>query len=164
MSPDGLRSRVRNLLILFIAGLVLSGLTAFPLVWEAGVLRDIAGNGTAVGARIPMLAGWIDRVNVGLTETGSKYPFIAYGTDWLAFAHIVIAIAFWGPLKDPVRNIWVIEFGMIACILVIPLALVCGPIRGIPPMWRVIDCSFGVLAIIPLALARHYVLALGKQA
>jgi hypothetical protein len=159
MSPDGPHSRVRNLLILFIAGLVLSGLTAFPLVWEAGVLRDIAGSGTAIGARIPLLAGWIDRVNVGLAETGSKYPFIAYGTDWLAFAHIVIAIAFWGPLKDPVRNIWVIEFGMIACVLVIPLALVCGPIRGIPPMWRVIDCSFGVLGIIPLALAKHYVSA-----
>ena len=29
---------------------------------------------------------------------------IAYGTDWLAFAHITIAVAFLGPLKDPVRN------------------------------------------------------------
>jgi hypothetical protein len=57
---------------------------------------------------------------------------LAYGTDWLAFAHLVIAIAFLGPLKDPVRNIWVVEFGMIACLLVIPLALICGPIRGIP--------------------------------
>ena len=25
--------------------------------------------------------------------------------DWLAFAHVVIAVAFWGPLRDPVKNI-----------------------------------------------------------
>ena len=55
-----------------------------------------------------------------------------------------------GPLRDPVRNIWVIEFGMIACLMVIPFALIMGPIRGIPPYWRLIDCSFGVVGIVPL--------------
>ncbi|HSH39366.1 MAG TPA: hypothetical protein VK993_11325 [Chthoniobacterales bacterium] len=64
-----------------------------------------------------------------------------YGTDWLAFGHIVIAIFFAGPLIDPVRNLWVIRAGQIACVLVIPLALVCGDIRGIPLWWRAIDCS-----------------------
>jgi hypothetical protein len=29
------------------------------------------------------------------------YPFLAYGTDWLAFAHIVIAVFFIGPLVKP---------------------------------------------------------------
>lgn len=75
---------------------------------------------------------------------------MSYGTDWLAFAHIVIAVVFIGPLKDPVRNVWVIQFGMIACILIIPLALICGPIRQIPFYWQLIDCSFGVIGIIPL--------------
>jgi hypothetical protein len=56
----------------------------------------------------------MNRVHAGVSETYRLYPFIAYGTDWLAFAHIVIAVAFWGPLKNPVRNVWVIEFGMIA--------------------------------------------------
>lgn len=87
-----------------------------------------------------------------MTETHRLYPFIAYGTDWLAFAHIVIAIAFVGPLKDPAKNIWVIEFVMIACVLVLPLALIFGPVRGIPFFWRLIDCSFGVFGFIPLWL------------
>jgi len=93
-------------------------------------------------------------VYTGLHDTYRQYPFIAYGTDWLAFAHIVIAIVFWGPLRDPVKNIWVVEFGMIACGLVVPLALICGPLRGIPFFWRLIDCSFGILGFIPLWMAR----------
>ena len=63
---------------------------------------------------------------------------------------MVIAVAFIGPLRDPVKNVWVIDFGMIACAAVIPLALICGPIRGIPFWWQLIDCSFGVVGIVPL--------------
>jgi hypothetical protein len=33
----------------------------------------------------------------------------------IAFAHLAIAIAFIGPYIDPVRNKWVITFGLIAC-------------------------------------------------
>jgi len=94
--------------------------------------------------------------------TGEQYPFLAYGTDWLAFAHIVIAIAFLGPLKDPVRNTWVVDFGIIACVLVIPLALICGPIRGIPWGWQLVDCSFGVLSLIPLLIVRRMIRDLGS--
>ena len=90
-----------------------------------------------------------------VTEANERYPFLFYGTDWLAFGHLVIAIVFLGPLRDPVRNIWVIEWGMIACVLVIPTAMLCGPIRGIPFWWRLIDCSFGIFGILPLALARR---------
>ena len=59
-------------------------------------------------------------------------PFLGYGTDWLAFGHFVIAIVFIGPLRDPVKTVWVVEFGMIACVLVVPFALVMGGVRGIP--------------------------------
>jgi hypothetical protein len=59
-------------------------------------------------------------------------------------AHFVLAILFIGPLRDPVKNIWVIQFGLIACALVIPFAFVAGHFRGIPIGWRLIDCSFGV--------------------
>jgi hypothetical protein len=92
------------------------------------------------GAAIPLAAGepslhsWLRRVHEGLVPTNESYPFMAYGTDWLAFAHLVIAIAFVGPLIDPVRNKWVLQFGVIACAGVIPLALIAGPIRGIPPI------------------------------
>ena len=155
MEKARLERRIRVFLTIFIVGLALSGLTAFPLVWESAVLDRLVGEGSAVGLWLPALARWISLIHWGLFEADAKYPFLLYGTDWLAFAHLVIAIAFWGPLRDPVKNVWVIEFGMIACVLVIPLALICGEVRGIPVFWRLIDCSFGVLGIIPLYLVRR---------
>lgn len=85
----------------------------------------------------------------------AKHPFLAYGTDWLAFGHFVIAIAFVGAWRDPARNRWLFDFGLIACALVVPYALVMGGWRGIPLWWRLIDCSFGVLCAIPLWLCRR---------
>ncbi|MGD0815144.1 MAG: hypothetical protein ABSA83_16215 [Verrucomicrobiota bacterium] len=101
---------------------------------------------------------WIITVQGGLRDSCARHPWLAYGTDWLAFAHIVIAIFFIGPLIDPVRNIWVVQAGLIACALVIPLALICGPIREIPLGWRLIDCSFGIVGAIPL----YYCLRLAR--
>ena len=69
---------------------------------------------------------------------------MSYGTDWLAFAHFVIAILFVGPFRDPQKNIWVIQFGLIASFLIIPFAFIAGAVREIPLFWRIIDCSFGV--------------------
>jgi hypothetical protein len=65
-------------------------------------------------------------------------------TTGLLFAHFVLAILFIGPYREPVQNIWVIEFGLIACGLVIPYALIAGHFRGIPIGWRLIDCAFGL--------------------
>ncbi|MBN1318810.1 MAG: hypothetical protein JXA42_25240 [Anaerolineales bacterium] len=149
--------RIRYLLWFFFVALLVSGLTAFPLQWELDILNNIVNSMAWLQEFWPDLTTWINRVHQGLTATYSSYPYLAYGTDWLAFAHIVIAIAFLGPIKDPVKNIWVIEFGMIACVLVIPLALICGHIRGIPWFWQLLDCSFGVLGIIPLWLVRNLV-------
>ena len=149
--------RIRWLLVFFMAALVLSGLTAFPLQWEVDLLAQLLNiPEQASPEAYTGLRHWIALVRNGLHETYADYPFMAYGTDWLAFAHIVIAIAFIGPLRDPVRNIWVINFGMIACVLVIPLALICGPLRGIPLHWRLIDCCFGVFGFIPLWFCRRY--------
>lgn len=146
--------RVRIWLSLFIAGLVLSGITAFPLETELRWLdRFLHAHENATGAG--SLYDWIDRVRYGLVKTNGNYPFLAYGTDWLAFAHLVIAVAFIGPLRDPVRNIWVIDFGLIACAMVPLLAFIAGPIRGIPLYWRLIDCSFGVFGAIPLWICRR---------
>lgn len=154
IASDKLRRRIRVLLCLFVLFLLLSGLTAFPLNWETERLNNWVGEGTTVEKIFPRLSQWVTKVYTGLKETDQKYPFIAYGTDWLAFAHIVIAIAFIGPIRDPIRNVWVVEFGIITCILVIPLALICGPIRQIPFFWRLIDCSFGVFGIILLLIVR----------
>jgi len=88
---------------------------------------------------------------------------------WLAFFMIMLllsgltaipaerelAIAFIGPYKDPVKNKWVIEFGAIACFLIIPFALIAGYFRGIPFWWRLIDCSFGIIGLIPLGACHN---------
>jgi hypothetical protein len=155
MEAQRLRKRVRNLLLFFVFALVVSGATAWPLKWEIDILLKLVGPGTFMEGLWPAMADWIAFVHQGLTAVHRDYPFLFYGTDWLAFAHVVIAVAFWGPLKDPVKNAWVVEWGMIACVLVVPLALICGPIRGIPFFWRLMDCSFGVFGIIPLWLARN---------
>ncbi|GDY62429.1 hypothetical protein SAV14893_018220 [Streptomyces avermitilis] len=119
------------------------------LRWTEDLLRSLS-----VPDRLPGLMDWIERVRRGLDATDAKYPFVLYGTDWLAFAHLVIAVAFYGPYRDPVRNIWVVEFGMIGCAGIVPLALICGPIRGIPFWWSVVDMSFGVFGVIPLYVLR----------
>ncbi len=73
----------------------------------------------------------------------------------------MIAIVFIGSLVDPVRNVWVITFGLIACAAVVPMAMIFGGVRGIPFNWRLIDCAFGLAGAIPLGLARLYVARLG---
>lgn len=139
-----LERKIKTMLILFIVFLVLSGITAFPLEYE---LRFLLGMKDYFP---PLVGDWLQTVALAITDTNAKYPFMSYGTDWLAFAHVVIAVAFIGPLRDPVRNIWVIQFGMIACVMIFPLAFICGPIRHIPFYWQLIDCSFGVIGFIPL--------------
>ncbi|GGQ54173.1 hypothetical protein [Streptomyces asoensis] len=144
---------IRVWLVLFVVCLVISGATAFPLVHELRWTEELFRH-LSVPERLPGLMEWIERVRRGLDTADADYPFLLYGTDWLAFAHLVIAVAFWGPYRDPVRNIWVVEFSMIACAGIIPLALVCGPLRGIPFWWSVIDMSFGVFGVIPLYVVR----------
>ena len=148
-------------LALFMAGLVISGLTALPLERETQLLVRVAGPGTRAGALWPAMASWVQLVAEGVHETGRRYPFLPYGTDWLAFAHVAIAIAFIGAWRDPVRNAWVVHFGLIVCALVVPFALVAGAVRGIPLWWRTIDCSFGVIGGVPLLVCRRLIARLG---
>jgi hypothetical protein len=156
MKPLILQARL--LLLFFVIALFLSGVTAIPLTWETNLLDRLAtSKWLPLESQFPDLVTWIGRVNSGLTETFQKYTFLAYGTDWLAFGHIVIAIAFLGAFKDPLKNLWVVEFGMIACILLIPWALLFGAMRGIPLFWRFIDCSFGVVGIAPLWICRKLI-------
>lgn len=128
---------VRRLLLVFMVLLFLSGVTAIPLTRELDWLLQIAPSGTP-------LAVFLLRIYEGLVSVQSKLPFLLYGFDWLAFAHLVIALFFIGPYRDPVRNIWVIQCGLIACVLVIPFAWIAGYFREIPFWWRLVDCSFGV--------------------
>ena len=146
-----LLDRIRVTIVFFMIELVLSGITAFPLETELHWLLGFS-------ERMPApLAAFITKVYGALQYTNLHYPMLAYGYDWLAFAHIVIALFFIGPLKNPVKNIWVIEWGMIACVAIIPLAFIAGPVRGIPFYWKCIDCSFGIIGIIPLYIVWKWI-------
>lgn len=140
-NPLRTNRRIKKLVVFFMVSLILSGLTACPI--ESGLSLAVKGMGN-VQWDGPM-ARWISLAYLGVSETNERFPFIAYGTDWLAFAHLVLAVAFIGPLRDPLRNVWVIEFGIIACVAVLPMAFIAGEIRGIPVFWRLIDCMFGVI-------------------
>ena len=132
---------------MFIAGLVLSGVTAFPLLHELRLLTGLPGLGAEGHGS---LAHWLLTVRGGLEQTHAHYPWMAYGTDWLAFGHLVIALFFVGPLFQPAGSRAVLRTGVVACAGLIPLALICGAVRGIPFGWRLVDCSFGVFGVLPL--------------
>jgi hypothetical protein len=148
MNQDRRLKWIKGLTWFFIIGLFISGATALPLKTERDVFEKFLGgadHGHASGFTF-----WMFKVRDALDHTYAAYPFMAYGTDWLAFGHFVIALAFVGALRDPVRNRWLFLFGMISCALVIPYAIICGAVRGIPFYWRLIDCSFGVVGFFPL--------------
>jgi hypothetical protein len=153
--------KLRLVLGLFTAALILSGLTAFPLKSEMEHVVAIRG----LEHMAPAEAGngfdrWILTIRNGLRESYARYPWLAYGTDWLAFAHLVIAVFFTGAFIDSVRNVWILQAGIIACVLVVPLALIGGAVRQIPIGWRLIDCSFGVFGVIPLLYSLRLIRAL----
>src|SRR5579863_2104734 len=115
MDSKALALRIKLCLWIVIIGLALSGITAFPLESELALLKDhLSANGT--------MGSWINNIYHAIKTTNAQFPWLSYGTDWLAFAHLMIAVLFIGPLRDPVRNIWVVQFGMIACVAIFPLA------------------------------------------
>jgi hypothetical protein len=148
MKHSELLTRYRISLAIFLTGLVLSGVTAFPLVWELDLLCNLVGvpESGAVGG----LHGWLAHVREGLRFNAQQYPFMAYGTDWLAFAHLMIAVFFIPAWQHPEQHRSTLWCGIAACALVFPLAHIAGPFRGIPFAWRMIDCSFGFFGAIPL--------------
>jgi hypothetical protein len=148
--------RIKLLTWLFIIGLAVSGATAIPLQGELNLLVNFLGS----NSESTEIGRWLLRVRDALAQTQLQHPFLFYGTDWLAFGHFVIAIVFIGALRDPVRNRWLFDFGLIACVLVIPFALVFGCLRGIPFWWRLIDCSFGMFGFIPLWFCRRWAIEL----
>ena len=106
------------------------------------------------------LEQWWDKVYLAISETGAKYPLVLYGYDWLGFAHFLIALAFIGPLRDPVKNQWVVEWGMIASALSIVMALVAERFRDIPFFWSLIDMAIGAVAFAILWLCNRWINAL----
>jgi hypothetical protein len=148
--------RVKGLLLFFIISLFLSGATALPVDRELSFLLDFVPPHSVAGV-------WGAKALHAYQLVQQQYPFLLYGYDWLAFAHFVLAILFIGPYNDPVKNKWVIQFGLIACLLILPFAMFAGHLRGIPFWWRLIDCSFGVFGFAVLWPCYRYVIAAAQE-
>ncbi|MBP7555584.1 MAG: hypothetical protein KA821_04945 [Chitinophagaceae bacterium] len=136
---------IRRWLLFFVISLLVSGLTVLPLQAELDMLARSFSPDSILGQ-------WFSEVRDAWRQTNGRYSFLAYGYDWLAFGHLVIALLFIGVYRDPVRNRWIIEWAMICCLLIIPVALLSGYVRNIPFWWRLVDCSFGILGLIPLSI------------
>lgn len=148
-----LLNQIRLILLFFMVSLFLSGFTAIPVAPELRWVLKIIPDNTA-------LATLLQTVLDAYVYVQEHHNFLLYGYDWLAFAHFVLAILFIGPYKEPVKNIWVIQFGLLACVLVIPFALIAGAIRGLPFWWRLGDCSFGVVGFVVLWVCYQKILQL----
>jgi len=144
---------IKGWLVVFMIVLAVSGITAIPLKAELSMATKFFNDESSIGQ-------WLNQILDAVKETSDKFPYLFYGYDWLAFAHVVIAIAFIGPYNDPVKNKWVIEFGAICCLLIVPFALIAGYLRCIPFWWRLIDCSFGIVGLIPLGVCHNKITAI----
>ncbi len=145
--------QIRLAIAIVVTGLVISGVTAFPLLHELNFISNaLVGSATDPSAHTGF-THWILIVREGLEVTYRRYPFIAYGTDWLAFAHLMIAVFFVLPWRDPIRYAGVLRVGIACSLMIFPLAFICGPLRGIPLWWSVIDSSFGIFCLPPLLFA-----------
>jgi len=138
------------MLTIVAVGLFLAGVTVWPAVSELkAAVNWIWGQKVATGA----LHGFLLKAIEGLEDTKVRYPFLLYAHDWLAFAHIALAILFAGATRDPVRNKWIVQCGLIMCALVPVLGGICIPLRGLPGWWFWIDFSFAPAAALPLWIA-----------
>ena len=149
-----LRKTIRHYILFFIFMIVINGIIVFPAVSVLSFLNE------HLQVFPHFLRQWLSQVYLSVKGTNEQYPFLSYGTDWLAFAHLIIAMVFIGPLRDPVKNIWIIQWAMFSCVCVFPLVLIAGPIREVPFFWQMIDCFFGAVGFILLYLCYTKILQL----
>ena len=142
--------RAKWMLGIVATGLFISGVTVWPAVTELKMgVHLIWGDLATTGEFHRFLL----RAIAALEDTNVRYPFLLYAHDWLAFAHIMLAILFAGAIRDPVRNKWIVQCGLIMCALVPVLGGICIPIRQLPSWWFWIDFSFAPGAALPLWIA-----------
>ena len=106
----------------------------------------------------------MDEAIEGLKATEERHPFMLYAHDWLAFAHIVLALLFAGAIRDPVRNKWIVQCGLLMCVLIPVLAGIGVPLRGLPWQWFFVDTAFGVVAGVLLGVAYRDIRRAERQA
>lgn len=148
-------THTRIWLILFSTTLIASGLTAIFAREGLRFLSPLFSQGSFLQSFWPSMSDWLTLVFHAIEEVYDKYPFLAYGYDWLAFGHFIISIPFLMAIRDPIRHSWVITYGIFACLAVLPFAILFGAIRGIPLFWRGVDTLFGLGGLIVLLIIRN---------
>ena len=149
-----LRRKIKIAVVITIIGLLLNGISAIPLRTELNILLSNPW------AFPKFINNWWMHLDKGVNETTNQYSFMRYGFDWLGFSHLLIAIAFIGPLKDPIKNEWVIKWGMIASGLGVLMALGWERLRSIPFWWSVVDASIVIIAFVILWFCNKWIQAL----
>ena len=136
------------MLVIVAFGLFVSGVTIWP--WDIELSFAISALQAIAGPE-PLIQLLQDiQQDMRLLEQSNS--FVLYVADWLAFAHLVLAVLFLMALKNPIRNVLVVRFGILCSLSVPVLAITCIPMRGIPLFWILIDSSFALCAI-PLWIA-----------
>ena len=93
-------------------GLFVAGVTVWPVIWELKTAVHIVwGDGKPAND----LHRFIAQAIGGIESVKATYPFLLYAHDWLAFAHIMLAVLVAGAIRDPVRNVWIVQCGLIMC-------------------------------------------------
>ena len=138
------------MLIIVAFGLFVSGVTVWPAISELKFAINLFwGDAEPTGEAHRFTV----RILESLEVIKRDHAPIMYGYDWLAFAHVCLAILFAGAARDPVRNIWIIQCGLIMCALIPVLAAICIPLREIPFFWFFIDFAFAPATALPLWIA-----------
>ncbi len=155
---------IRVCLGLFFVGILFGLHTVVFVRAETTWMADLLGRGTFVDERWPAVAAWFEHLHIAFATTYTTYPVIAYCMDWLGYACVVLAVLMIGAIKDPVRNLWIVQAFMIGCAIAFLMPLVMGPLRGIPLFWRLIDSSFGLVGFVLSGLAYRLIRRLEASA
>ncbi|MBW8016467.1 MAG: hypothetical protein FVQ82_09785 [Planctomycetes bacterium] len=142
--------KIRIYLVIFFFGILFSLHTVLFVEPETEFFYQYLGPNTTVGEKLPFFSEWIEDIYISVKVTYTNYPAIAYCMDWLSYACVVFAIFMIGAIKDPVKNIWIIQAYMLACLLAAALPFIAGPFRDIPIFWRCLDGSFGIIGFLVL--------------
>lgn len=150
--PKNTLKIIRTYLVIFLLGILFSLHTVLFVEVETAFFNKHFGPGTAMEQKLPAVSSWIETLYTNVHQTYKNYPVMAYCMDSLSYACVIFAIFMIGAIKDPVKNLWIIQTFLIACVLVTALPFIAGPFRGVPIFWRCLDSSFAVIGFFVLLI------------
>lgn len=155
--PASLLSRIRLVLAVSIAVLILGSFAAFAAPYTISVVLSMLSRLEIATPTTSNSLLWLEHIQLQLGRNSRLHPMLHYGVDLVAFVELVFALALIGPLRTPIRNQWIIQVGILACGGLVPVALILGPWQGLPMAWQLVSCVASLCGAAPLMLCRHYI-------